>query len=796
MKAKLAIAGLLLFLATAGFFWYWQPGTKLSDTDTILIANFSNATGEPVLDSSLQEALAISLSQSPSLNLVSVEKVAEALRSLGRPLETVVTRDLAPQLCQRLGATVYLTGSISKDGSGYALRLDATRCSSDDAVAHSQSDAAGKGDVVRALGMAAKDLRGKFGEDAASLQKFDLPLDRAATGSLDALKAFSEGRRLAREKGAIDAVPALRKAIESDSRFALAHSNLAVAHYNLNQNALAADHIRQAFELADRQTVRDRLHITTLYYDLGTGDVQKAIQGYKQWLQLYPRDDIAKGNLASEYFLLGDYEQAASYARQALLLDPGSVAWYENVATADIALLHLEEARYIINLGFSRKLDDPAMHTSLYALAFLRGDSNAMRQEVEWSVGKAGAEDAMLALQADTEAYAGHLQKARELSRHAVQAAQAANLAEPAAIWQGISAFREAIYGKIEEARAEADKVLDIAPNSRDAQTLASLVFARTGDLRRAQSLVDDLAAAHVSNTLVQSAWLPTIRAQASLLNQKPAQAVDLLEAARPYERGQLIGNLSSSCMVPVYLRGEAYLTMKRGELALAEFHKLADNRGVVGNCWSGALAWLGQARAQAIAGSANAARNSYQRFFDLWKTADPDLPILKLARAEFAKLKAVTQPIGSQALETCFRLPQEGQSARIKRRPCSRGCGPPGRNHSLPMTHRGAPPAKRISPSPKCSSESVSRFALAGGAPERKTARSEADAARGLCRNEPQPSIPVLDPCEAPLQGRVEHGHRQIRLIRRLNTLTVRPKVVAAGIRCEEFAKLAGLAL
>src|SRR5207245_1324375 len=295
-------------------------------------------------------------------------------------------------------------------------------------------------------------------------------------------------------------------------------------------------------------------------------------QGYKQWVQRYPRDDIAKGSLASEYFLLGDYEQAASYARQALLLDPGSVAWYENVATADIALLHLEEARYIINLGFSRKLDDPAMHTSLYALAFLRGDSNAMRQEVEWSVGKAGAEDAMLALQADTEAYAGHLQKARELSRHAVQAAQAANLAEPAAIWQGICAFREAIYGKIGEARAE---------------------------------------------------------------------AAEVLEAARPYERGQLIGNLSSSCMVPVYLRGEAYLTMKRGELALAEFHKLADNRGVVGNCWSGALAWLGQARAQAIAGSANAARNSYQRFFDLWKTADPDLPILKLARAEFAKLKA-----------------------------------------------------------------------------------------------------------------------------------------------------------
>ncbi|PYT89672.1 MAG: hypothetical protein DMG41_07280 [Acidobacteria bacterium] len=796
MKTKLFLAGLLLLLAVAGALWYPGESVKLTDKDTLLIGDFANSTGEAAFDGALREALSISLAQSPLLNLISAEKIAETLRSQSVEASTPITRDLAPRLCAHLDASAFLTGTIAKDGQTYVLRLSTFQCTPSKEMATVKTAAKGKQEVVHALGEAAAELRGELGENADSLKRFNLPLERAASSSLEAIQFFAAGRRISREQGALLAVPAFKKAIELDPRFALARSQLAVSYYNLNQNALAADSIRQAFELADRQTVRDRLHITTLYYDLGTGDVQKAIQGYKQWVQLYPRDDIAKGNLASEYFLLGDYEQAASYARQALLLDPSSVAWYENVATADIALLHLEEARYIINLGFSRKLDDPAMHTSLYALAFLRGDSNAMRQEVEWSVGKAGAEDAMLALQADTEAYAGHLQKARELSRHAVQAAQAANLAEPAAIWQGISAFREAIYGKIEEARAEADKVLDIAPNSRDAQTLASLVFARTGDLRRAQSLVDDLAAAHVSNTLVQSAWLPTIRAQASLLNQKPAQAVDLLEAARPYERGQLIGNLSSSCMVPVYLRGEAYLTMKRGELALAEFHKLADNRGVVGNCWSGALAWLGQARAQAIAGSANAARNSYQRFFDLWKTADPDLPILKLARAEFAKLKAVTQPIGSQALETCFRLPQEGQSARIKRRPCSRGCGPPGRNHSLPMTHRGAPPAKRISPSPKCSSESVSRFALAGGAPERKTARSEADAARGLCRNEPQPSIPVLDPCEAPLQGRVEHGHRQIRLIRRLNTLTVRPKVVAAGIRCEEFAKLAGLAL
>jgi len=263
-----------------------------------------------------------------------------------------------------------------------------------------------------------------------------------------------------------------------------------------------------------------------------------------------------------------------------------------------------------------------------------------MQREMEWSVGKAGGEDAMLALQADTEAYAGHLQKARGLSQRAVRAAQAANLAEPAAIWQGLSALRDAVYGKTQEARAGADSVIAIAPNSRDAQTLTILVLARIGDQRRAQSMLDDLAAAHVSNTVVQSAWVPTVRAQFALANQQPAQALGLLESVKPYERGQLIGNLSYACMIPAYLRGEAYLATKQGGPALAEFQKLSESRGVVGNCWSGALALLGQARAQAMTGSLSAARDSYQRFFELWKTADADIATLKAARAEFTKIK------------------------------------------------------------------------------------------------------------------------------------------------------------
>ena len=412
MRTKLLLAGLLLVLLVAGGFWYSGNSVKLTDKDILLVGGFENSTGDAVFDGSLREALSIGLAQSPLLNLVSAEKVAEALHSQALPPNTPVNREFAPKLCGHVGAKFFLTGAITQDGDGYALRLSAFQCEASKEIASAKSEARGKSDVVHALGEAAAKLRGELGENSDSIKKFNLPLERATSSSVDAIQAFAEGRRLSREKGSLDAVPALKKAIELDPKFALARSNLAVSYYNLNQNALAADSIRQAFELADRQTVRDHLHITTLYYDLGTGDVQKAIQSYKEWVELYPRDDIAKGNLASEYFLVGDYEQAANFGSQALSLDPGSVAWYENVATADIALMRLKEARYILNLAASRKLEDSAIHTDVYALAFLQGDTNAMQREMDWSVGEAGGEDAMLALQADTEAYAGHLRKA------------------------------------------------------------------------------------------------------------------------------------------------------------------------------------------------------------------------------------------------------------------------------------------------------------------------------------------------------------------------------------------------
>jgi tetratricopeptide (TPR) repeat protein len=640
MRSKLAIAAILVAAALLFGYWYLHRGPKLADTDTIVLIDFSNSTGDTTFDGALQEALAVSLGESPWLNMVSAEKVDEAVRSLGRTTDDSVTPQIAPKVCERSGARAYVAGAIAKDVNNFSVALRAVNCATSESIAKADSEAGSKDTVLHALGIAANKLRANLGETRESIQKFSMPLERATTSSVDALKAYSQGRKLSREKGALEAVAFLKKAVELDPKFALAHSNLAVAYYNLSQNALASEEIRQAFELGDRQTGRDRLHITTLYYDLGTGDVQKAIASYKEWTQLYPRDDIAKGNLSSELFLVGNYEEAASTAEEALRLDPGSAAWYENVSTADISLLRLDQAQAVLNEAVSRKLDDPAMHSDLYALAFLRSDSAAMERELAWAIGKPGGEDTLLALQADTEAYSGHLKKAREFSRRAVDSARQAQLAEPAALWAGLSALREAVFGYPDEAKKGANEILKIAPESRDAKVLAALVFARANDAQSAQSIVDDLGARYVSDTVIQKVWLPTIHAQLELLRENPAKAIEFLEPAKPFERGQLIGNLSSACLIPVYLRGEAYVSARQGMQALTEFQKIQDSRGVVVNCWAGPLSRLGQARAQSLAGYSTAARGAYQDFFALWKDADPEIPVLRSARAEFAKLK------------------------------------------------------------------------------------------------------------------------------------------------------------
>jgi tetratricopeptide (TPR) repeat protein len=638
MKIRV-LAALAVVLGLLGVaWWWWQKPSKLSQTDSLLVGEIANESGESDFDGSLREALRVALLQSPYLNLLSDEKIRMFLRSAGKPDGEPLTEKLTASLCANVGAQAYLTGKIVKDGNGYRIEVRAYRCDGSRRIASEESNAARKDLVVQHLGEVARNLRQDLGESPESIQKYDVPLERATTPTAAALKSYSDARKALGEKGDLEAVPLYKKAIELDSRYAMARSGLAVSYYNLNQMVQASDEIRQAYEAGDRQTYRERLNISTLYYDMAQGDIEKAIDGYKEYIRAYPRDDVAMGNLSSEYFVIGDYAEAAKYAEAALKIDPDSAAWYENYSTALLALGRVDEAEKSLREAFSRKLDDPALHANLYAVAFAKGDTELMQRELNWAEARPDSADSILAAQSDTEAYFGHLQKARDYTRRAIEAAKKAELPESAATWEVEAGMREVIFGFPEDARTHTEAALKLAPQSKDVRALSALIFARLGDEARSQQILDDLRALYVSNVVLQKAWLPVVRAQMMIHQKKYPEAIGELEVVTPYEKGQLTGNLSDSCMIPAYLRGEALLETENARRAAAEFQKFTDNAGVVGSCWSAPLAKLGQARALAKASSPAEAKAAYSNFLSLWKDADADIPVFKQAKSEAAK--------------------------------------------------------------------------------------------------------------------------------------------------------------
>lgn len=639
MKKQTILPVLLAAGLLCAGYWWWQRPTPLGSTDLLLVGELANKSGEPVFDRTLSLALRTALSQSPYLNLVAEQKARNAVKRLGKSEHELLTENLLQAICTNLGAKAYLTGEVRKAGSAYTVELEAKRCPDGARLAHEEASAARADLLIHHLGVAAAGLRTQLGESPESVQRLNCPLERATTPIPAALQAYAQARQVISSGGDIEAVPFYKKAIELDSRFAVARSGLAVTYYNLSQMALASEEIRQAYEAADRQTYRERLNITTLYYDLAQGDVDKAIEGYKQYIREYPRDDVALGNISSEYFITGDYEQAAKYSEAALKLDPDSAAWYENYSTALMALSRVDDAEKVLKEAFSRKLDDAALHSNLYSLGFLKGDSAMMEQQLAWAADKTSGQDSILASQSDTEAYFGRLHKAREYTDRAMLAAKKADLAESAATWKVEAALREAVLGNSAQAHKDAEESLQLAPESKDVQALAALVFARVGDEAKSQSIIDNLRALYVSNTAIQKAWLPVVRAQLAIRAKHNMEAIQMLEVVAPYEKGQLTGNLSDSCMIPAYLRAEAYLGMQKGREALAEFRKIQSSPGITGSCWSGPLSTLGAARASAQSGSAADAKLAYQKFLELWKDGDSDIPLLKEAKAEAAKL-------------------------------------------------------------------------------------------------------------------------------------------------------------
>ena len=512
-------------------------------------------------------------------------------------------------------------------------------CATGDTLARRQAEGSSKEHILDALSDAASKLRSDLGESLSSVQKYDVPLADATTTSLEALKTFSLGQRTSREKGTSESIPFNKRAVELDPNFAMAYTSLATSYYNLNQIDLSIAAIKKAFELRDRVTERERSHITTLYYDIATGELEKATEGYKQWMQIYPRDATVHANLANEFMVAGKYQDAVEAERPQFTGDP-NVVDFLNLAASYNGLNRFDEALAAINDAFARKLDDPVIHEDLYTLDFLHGDTAKIEHEIALSAGKPGWEDLMLFLHSNTAAFHGHINDARSLSRRAADSALRAELKEPAALWLADAALREAAFGNREQARQFANDSGKIAPSSRDAQLLVGLALARAGDSARAQAIADDLNRRFPVNTVIQSVWLPAIRAQVELTRGNAAKAVDLLQPATPYELGEGIGSLNFVCILPAYIRGEAYLGAKKGAEAVAEFRKILDHRGLVSNCWTGSLAHLDLARAYTLSGDTAKARTNYQDFLALWKDGDPSLPVLQQAKSEYAKFQ------------------------------------------------------------------------------------------------------------------------------------------------------------
>jgi serine/threonine protein kinase/tetratricopeptide (TPR) repeat protein len=629
---------LLLLLAGGGYFWHTRTSAKLTSKDTLVLADFANSTGDPVFDDTLKQALAVNLGQSPFLNIVSDDKLHQTLQMMGQPNVQHISDDLAREICQRAGAKASIDGAIASLGTQYVVTLRAINCASGDALARRQAESPSKEKVLEALSDAASKLRNDLGESLSSVQKYDVPLVEATTTSLEALKAFSMGQRSSREKGTTSAIPFLKHAVELDPNFAMAYTSLATSYYNMNQVDLGIAAIKKAFELRDRVTERERSHIITLYYDIATGEAEKATEGYKQWLQIYPRDANVRGNLADEYMIAGRYQDAVDSERAALSGDP-NVVDYINLIASYVALNKFDEAQAAIDDAATRKLDDPTVHENIYTLAFLRGDTARMDREVALAAGKPGWEDLLLYLHSNTAGWHGRVSEARSLTRRATDSATRADTKESAALYLADAALRDAAFGNRDQAREFAKESTKMA-ESRDAQVLVALSSAHAGDLPRAQSIADDLNRRFPVNTVIQDVWLPTIRAQVELAHGNAAKAIDLLKPVTNYELGEGIGSLNFVCILPAYTRGQAYLAAKDGDSAAVEFQKLLDHRGLVSNCWTGALAHLGLARAAVMQGDQAKARTAYQDFLAIWKDADPSIPLLQQAKSEYAKLQ------------------------------------------------------------------------------------------------------------------------------------------------------------
>jgi eukaryotic-like serine/threonine-protein kinase len=648
---KIAVPVLFVALLVSGGLYYRAYRSKpLTDKDTIVLADFTNTTGDAIFDDTLKTALTVSLRQSPFLDVLPDSEVAKTLQLMTRPAGTKLTPEVTHELCLRAGSKAYIAGTVGSLGSEYVLALKAVNCQNGDTLAQEQVTAASKEKVLDALGEAASKLRSELGESLATVQKFDVPLSQATTSSLEALKAHSLGRKALNEGGPAAALPFDQRAIQLDPNFATGYLAVGLDYAHFSQLGRASEYYTKAFQLREHASEREELSIAAEYYRDVTGELDKAARTFQEEIESYPRASDAYDRLGVMFALQGQYDKAAEVTRQAMLHASEPVYFYAHLASYALALQRFDEARHVIDEVKARKLDNLVIRNALYALAFLAADSGAMAEQQQWFAAKPDYENIGLSLASDTEAYGGHIARARKLIKRAVDSATRADNKETGAIWQAIAAQREDAYGNTTEARQIAAEALKLAPTRPAVMSEAALAFAMAGDTARAESLAENLQKRFPLDTQMQSFWLPAIQAQLALDRMNPAAALDALQVASRIELGQITFVANISCLYPLYIRGKAYLAAGQGSAAAAEFQKILDHGGIVWNCWTGALAHLGVARANALqartsqGADADAARvralAAYKDFLTLWKDADPDIPILKQAEAEYAKLQ------------------------------------------------------------------------------------------------------------------------------------------------------------
>ncbi len=628
----LAAAVLIAALIGGGLFFRSRRADALTEKDTVVLADFVNTTGDAVFDGTLKQALAVQLEQSPYLNLLPESRIREALRFMGRPPDARLSNDVAHEICMREGAKAMLTGSIASLGTHYVITVSALNAQNGDVLAREEIEAESKEQVLKSLDRAASSLRGKLGESIGSVQKFATPLEQATTSSLEALQAFSLGQaehqRLADEK----AIPHLKRAVELDPNFAMANATLGVAYNNLTQQGLADSFITKAFDLKERASERERLYISSHYYDIVTRELEKAIEIYEQWVQTYPRDTAPRDNLALRYQAIGQQEKALASSSEAMRIDPKDVYAYQNVADAYERLNRFDEARAVAEKVAAQVR---SVHFTLFDLAFIRGDEAAERHELELAVGKPD-EPILFIIHARSECALGRLQPARAAFAQSESVSQRLGYKEFSGIILANQAECEAELGNLPEARQKISQALAISQD-RDTRAAVMGVLARTGDLAGSQKIAEDLVREYPTDTILNKVLVPLVRARSDLQHNQPAPAVAHLEMATPYELGTEPGTARYWVN---YIRGEAFLRLKEGAKAAAEYQKILDHRGVSPIDVTYTLSHLGLGRAYAVQGNTAAAKSAYQDFFAAWKDADPDLPVLKQAKAEYEKLQ------------------------------------------------------------------------------------------------------------------------------------------------------------